>query len=55
MKNNKDSRIEIRVPSSIKEKFQILAKQHHLTMSEMVLGYILKIIKEEESNYGIQD
>ena len=51
--NDKDSRIEIRVPNSIKEKFQKLAKQHHLTMSEMLLAYILKIIKEEESNYGL--
>lgn len=55
MKNNKDGRIEIRLPYSIKEKFQNLAKQRDSTMSEMLLAYILKLIKEEESNCGIQD
>ena len=48
MKNNKNSRIEIRLPYLVKEKFQNLSKQHNLTMSEMLLAYILKLIEEEK-------
>ena len=48
MKNNKDSRIEIRLPLNIKEKFQKVAKEKNMSISKMLYNYILSVIKEDE-------
>ena len=48
--NNKNSRIEIRLPMSVKEKFQRLAQFNHTTMSNILLKYILKLIEEEPTD-----
>ena len=53
MKENKDSRIEIRLPLHLKESFQAIAKSKNTTMSKMIQSYILSVIKEEDKN-GIQ-
>ena len=50
MKENKDSRIEIRLPLQLKESFQKVAKSKNTTMSKMIQSYILSVIKEEDKN-----
>lgn len=54
MKNNRDSRLEIRLPENIKIEFQDYAKKYKTTMSSILLAYILYLIQEEEKQNGIQ-
>lgn len=41
MKNKKTSRIEIRLPEDIKNKFFIFAQQNNTTMSKIIYNFIL--------------
>lgn len=51
IKNKSNSRIEIRLPSNEKEKFQQYAKNNNTTMSKIIYDYIKKILlKESELN-----
>lgn len=54
IKENKNSRIEIRLSSSIKEQFQEIAKKKNTTISKLLYGFIINTIKEEKIN-GIQN
>lgn len=47
IKNNKNSRIEIRLPLDIKEKFQNYAKKNNTSISKLLYNFILSTIKEE--------
>lgn len=46
----KDARLDIRVSLKAKEKIKEIAKRKNLTVSELLLLGITKIIKEEELN-----
>lgn len=46
----KDARLDIRVSLNAKEKIKEIAKRKNLTVSELLLLGITKIIKEEELN-----
>lgn len=48
MKENKDSRIEIRIPHRIKELLQQEAKKNNISMSKLLYNLILTAINEEE-------
>ena len=50
IRENKNSRIEIRLPSNIKEQFQEIAKKKNTTISKLLYEFIINIIKEEEVN-----
>ena len=48
MKENKDSRIEIRISHRIKELLQKEAQKNNVSMSEFLYNLILTAINEEE-------
>ena len=47
MKENKNARIEIRIPIRIKKLLQKKAKDNNMTMSNFLYQLILTAIKEE--------
>ena len=48
MKENKDSRIEIRIPHRIKELLHREAKKNNISMSKFLYNLILTAIDKEE-------
>lgn len=49
MKENKDARLEIRIPISIKEQLKSYAEQQHITVSHLVYQLILSTLKNENN------
>ena len=49
MKNNKNARIEIRLPEDVKNRFLKLALQRHTTASELIYNFILTTLEAEEN------
>ena len=48
VRENKNSRIEIRLPSSVKEQFQEIAKKKNTTISKLLYEFIINMVKEEK-------
>lgn len=51
MKDNKNARIEIRLPESIKHRFNEIALQENTTMSKLIYNFIISKL-EEGANSG---
>lgn len=49
MKENKDARIEIRLPIRIKEALQAIANEEKTTMSKIIYSLILSKLEENKS------
>ena len=49
MKENKDARLEIRIPISIKEQLKSYAEEHHITLSHFIYQLILSTLKNENN------
>ena len=49
MKENKDARIEIRLPIRIKEVLQTIAKEEKTTMSKIIYSLILSKLEENKN------
>lgn len=50
LKENKDARIEIRLPINIKQTLIELAKRRNTTMSKIIYSLILDEIEKENNN-----
>lgn len=46
-KENKTTRIELRVPESVKQSFKKKAEQNNSTVSKILYQFIIKYIEEE--------
>lgn len=50
LKENKDARIEIRLPINVKQTLVQLAKKRNTTMSKIIYSLILDEIEKENNN-----